>query len=148
MRIWPLCIVGALTLGGAAFHQPENDSFRLSLSDAEFAWRTMAARPAPLPRPVVVLSGIFDSGDGSDAVASHIRDITTSDDQVISIDFVGAHTFDECARRVISAVDATFQCDDPARTAEVDVVACSMGGLVARYASLQSNAATTKRLHI
>ena len=148
MRRSALCIVGALTLAGCSLHQPDNDSFRLSLSDAEAAWKQMAAHPAPLPRPVVVLSGIFDSGDGSDAVASHIRDITTSDDQVISIEFVGAHTFDQCAQRTIDAIDARFPSDDPTHTTEVDIVACSMGGLVARYASSQNNHANTKRLRI
>src|SRR5262245_11243536 len=118
MQRLALSIVGALTLAGCSLHQPENDSFRLSPGDAGIAWKDMAAHPSPLARPVVVLSGIFDSGSGADAVASHIRDIATSDDQVISIDFVGAHTFDECARRVMSAVDAKFPCDDPARTTE------------------------------
>ena len=144
MRRPALSIVGALTLAGCSLHQPENDSFRLSSGDADIAWREMKTDPAPLARPVVVLSGIFDSGGGSDAVALHIRDITSSDDQVISIDFVGAHTFDECARRVIAAIDAKFPCADPAQTTQVDVVACSMGGLVARYAADQGSLA--KRL--
>jgi len=54
---------------------------------------------------------------------------------VISVSFFFCGSFDGCRKRVIDAVEKAFPSDDPEWTTEVDVVAVSMGGLVARYAA-------------
>jgi pimeloyl-ACP methyl ester carboxylesterase len=138
-----------LVLRGCATDSPRNSSFALSILDAEHAWDSMKNTPAALPRPLVVLGGIFDPGAGARDLADQFRAIATDDSQVLSVTFAGAYTFDECAARVIDSVDRAWTSPDPQHTVEVDVVACSMGGLVARQAACDPpDGPSRKRLRI
>jgi pimeloyl-ACP methyl ester carboxylesterase len=53
-----------------------------------------------------------------------------------------------CRDRLLRAVDRAFPGEDPTWTTEVDVIAQSMGGLVARYAALPPPEETGRRLRI
>jgi hypothetical protein len=64
------------------------------------------------------------------------------------VSFPLAGSFEECRRIVIEEVDRAFPCDEPGVTAEVDVVAVLMGGLVARYAAAEPTGPGAKRLRI
>jgi pimeloyl-ACP methyl ester carboxylesterase len=127
--------VGALTalIGCAA--EPVNPSFDLSLHEAHEHLARMADAPVELDRPVVLLSGWREPG----FVTMHLGPElvrSTGDARVVSVTFFEARTFEQCRERVIEAVQAAFPSDDPEWTEPVDVVAVSMGGLVARYAAL------------
>jgi pimeloyl-ACP methyl ester carboxylesterase len=134
-----LCAVGLLMmvgLTGCSADDPLNPSFPLTLKDARLALKEMADDPKPLDRPVIVLGGIYDPGVASSMVADRIRSLVSDDDDVLSISFFGLGTFDRCRDRVIQRLQDAFPNDDPDHTIEVDVVAISMGGLVARHAAI------------
>lgn len=135
MKVNSIIIAIMLFLVGCSADRPFNPSFPLTLMDAKIALNEMAADPRPLERPLVVLGGICDPGIASSGVAGTLRRMISNDDVVISTSFFWQFTFDECRDRVIERVEEVFPSDDPEQTIEVDVVAISMGGLVARYAA-------------
>jgi pimeloyl-ACP methyl ester carboxylesterase len=122
-----------LALGCAK--QPPNPSFNVSNDDAKAALREMRRDAKPLPRPLVVLGGLQDPGIAVSVLCDDFRRLSGDDPRVIGVSFFFAGNFDNCRKRVIDAVDEAFPSDDPVWTTEVDVVAVSMGGLVARYAA-------------
>ena len=124
-------------LAGCSADRPLNPSFPLKMADAKTAWTQMESDPKPLARPVVVLGGIYDPGFVAEHVAHELGEIASPDSRIISLTFFEIHTFDHCAEKLIDAVDREFPTDDPAQTVEVDVVAFSMGGLVARWAAAE-----------
>ncbi len=64
------------------------------------------------------------------------RWLRASDDRIARVSFDGTETFEECRARLVGAVDAAFGPGGvPSETVEVDVVANSMGGLIAVYAA-------------
>ena len=127
--------LAACALAGCAAGELVNPSFPLSVEDARDAAREMTENPKPLTRPVVVLGGFVDPGIIAGHLASWIKK-ATGDSRIIAVSFALAGDFDACRGDLIREVEAAFPCDDPAWTTEVDVVAVSMGGLVARYATL------------
>lgn len=135
MKVNSIIIAMALFLVGCSADRPLNPSFPLTLADAKIALGEMTADPKPLERPLVVLGGIFDPGIASSSVAGTLRRMISTDDVVISASFFWQFTFDECRDRVIERIEEAFPSDDPKQTIEVDVVAISMGGLVARHAA-------------
>lgn len=118
---------------------PRNQSFHLSVADADKALDAMQAEPRPLERPVVVVDGFLDPGVGSMIVAHRVRKLTPHADQVIRVNLLSCADFDSCRRKIIEAVDAAFPTDDPNQTREVDVIGISMGGVAARYAALPTS---------
>jgi hypothetical protein len=123
-----------LALGCAK--QPPNPSFNVSNDDAKAALREMSRDAKPLPRPLVVLGGLQDPGIAVSVLCDDFRRLSGDDPRVIGVSFFFGGNFDNCRKRVIDAVDEAFPSDDPVWTTEVDVVAVSMGGLVARYAAV------------
>jgi hypothetical protein len=128
-----------LIMGGCTSHAPFNSSFPVTIKQAEAARHQMQAAPKPLARPVVVLSGILDPGLISQTLAIHLRRIT-GEQRIISVAFPGSMTFEACRAKVIDRVERAFASTDSGWTTEVDVVAISMGGIVARFAALQGDA--------
>lgn len=124
-----------------------NPSFNLSIEDARQAMREMAERPRKLERPVLVLAGFADPGIASSSMARRLRK-STGDDRVVAMAFPLNFTFDACRKRAIRAVDDAYPCDDPVWTTEVDVVAFSMGGLVATAAAAEPANPGERRLKI
>ena len=126
-------IVILLTLfGGCA--GPENPSFPLSVKDSKAALQEMKQDPKPLDRPLVLVAGYGDPGY-VDAYLEKKMAPCFSDDRIVGIAFTNVSSFDECRDLLIQLVDDSFGADDPDSTIEVDVVANSMGGVIARYAA-------------
>lgn len=127
----------------------------LTTAAARAQLRHLRAHPAPLPRPVVVLSGWGDPGVIAWQVAQMLRR-TTGEHRVAEVSFFWRFTMAACRAKVVSRVEALWPSRHPDETVEVDVVAHSMGGLVARYAALPAgtpgfdadHAPTGKRLRI
>ena len=134
--VW-FCLLLAVMLmwSGCLADVPLNPSFPLTLSDARLALKEMEKNPRPPARPIVVLGGIYDLGIASSGVARRIRRVMDAENQIINISFFGCSTFDQCRTRVIDRVQEAFPSDDPDLTTVVDVIALSMGGLVARHAA-------------
>jgi pimeloyl-ACP methyl ester carboxylesterase len=112
-----------------------NPSFPVSLDDARDLLREMDEHAKPLERPVVVLGGIHDPGFAAPSFRRRLLRATDENAQVIAVSFLTAFDFESCRRRLIDAVNRRWPSEDPQQTVEVDVVAISMGGLVARYAA-------------
>ena len=126
---------------------PANPSFALSATDARKELREMRESPRPLERPVVVIHGLGPPV-GSWVLARELRRLT-SDDRVVEVSYDYLGPMDAARRSVVDAVDRHFPCNDPTFTREVDVVAISMGGVVARHAAAPMGAsARGKRLKI
>jgi hypothetical protein len=147
------CLTAAILALSSCAAQPVNPSFAISTADAELSLAHMAADPKPLERPLVVLSGIYDPGLGAKDVAETMRPLFKPDAEIIALHFIGARTFDQCAQRLVDAVEARFPSADETSTVEVEVIGCSMGGLVARFAAMDSSedvesARSRKRLRI
>ncbi len=123
--------------GGGCHSQPSgNPSFPLTTREAKQAILDMRHDPVMPERPIVVLGGIYDPGVVASALDRKIRLATHPDTPVVHVTFLGARTFGKCRDRVLDAVEEQLSGDDVGILPEVDVVAVSMGGLVARYAAL------------
>ena len=139
--------VCGLTLAGCGT-APSNSSFDLAATEARKALREMRETPRQLERPVIVLDGLGPPV-ASWLLADQVRRATGGDRRdVVGVTFVFNLSLDDCRRRVVDAVERHFPSDDPLFTCEVDVVAMSMGGVVARYAAAPEPGARGKRLKI
>ena len=133
--------------------QTSNPSFPLTVKQAKAELAQMRRHPVTLKRPVVVLGGWGDVlGLPPASLAKQLRQ-ATGDDRILSIGFGGCTSFDACRARVMERVDKAFGSDDDGRTAEVDVIGFSMGGIVARYAAtpppeVATDDPTSRRLNI
>ena len=136
MSIRSLIFVVIVAVGGCAARAKEgNPSFPVTLEEARADLARMAKGPRPTTRPIVVLGGFADPGVGAWVVGGELRKYLPPDATVVCVSFTFCNSFDACRDRVIEAVDRAALSDDPQRTAEVDVVGLSMGGLVGRYSA-------------
>lgn len=124
---------------------PRNPSLPLTKSNARMFIKEMRKHPIPLQRPLIVLGGFYDFGVPAAFLKRYFLGIFRHR-RILAVSFMGCHTFDSCVKRLISAVESKFPSNHAARTIEADVVAVSMGGLVARYAALPHNC--HKQFHI
>ncbi|WP_432799283.1 hypothetical protein [Poriferisphaera sp. WC338] len=113
----------------------ENPSFSISMKQASKALEDMSVDPAVPDRPVLVLSGWMVPRSFSQGMAD---DICKGIDRkhVVPLSFFGTASFNDSANTVVQTLEKRFPSDDEYETVEVDVVAFSMGGLIARYAAI------------
>lgn len=136
-RLALIPILAFTSLAGCSADDPLNPSFPLKLADAREELRAMAESPKPLKRPVVILSGIYDPGFLPWRMGNYLDELVSDgDERIVGVHFFWQGEFESAREHVIRAVDEAFPSDDPEWTTEVDVIAGSMGGLVARYAAL------------
>lgn len=136
-------VVGASALFGLAscvhLDHP-NPAYPATNAEVKAAIEKMEETPAGLDRPVVVLSGWRSPSMTGGHLADRIREVTGADeDQIISISYMWGDDIPSIADQVAEHVADKFGTEaDPLTgqhwTREVDVVAISMGGLVARTA--------------
>ena len=125
----------AALLPGCAPGFADNPSFPLDVVTARQSLRLMQNDPKPLARPVIVLAGFADPGIISETVVRDLRRVFANSKQIMDVSFLMCPDFDSCRDRVIMCVDESFPSHNPLLTTEVDVVAISMGGLVALHAA-------------
>lgn len=121
----------------ACIHLPaHNPTYPATKAEIRAELDRMRAQPTGLERPVLVLSG-WRSPPGTAAfIAGRIEALTgAADEQVAVMSYPLASDITPLGDRVVAFVDEHWPSDDPAGTTEVDVVAISMGGLVARWAA-------------
>jgi hypothetical protein len=124
----------ALTAAGCALPRwTPNPSFTISRPDAAADLKRMQADPVALERPLVFLAGIGDLSVSSGAIERAIE--PTVRGPMVEMHFFDEFTFDgarqKTLREVATALGTTIE-----ELPEVDVVAFSMGGLVARFAAI------------
>lgn len=124
-----------LAAAGCTADDPLNPSFPLKTRCARAALVEMRGRPAMPPRPVVVIGGLFDVGIAAADLGDHLREHLHPDAPLIVVHAFGTTSTDDAAGRVLAAVQEAWPCDDPLATTEVDVVAFSYGGIIARHAA-------------
>lgn len=146
-----LILTSYAALGGCSSANQMNPSFPLTVGDANEALKEMRDDPKPLERPVLVIGGWMNTGLMTSRLAGVLRGCAADDNKIAHVAMVGYSTFDRCRERVIRAVDeelgTTPESIAANETIEVDVVAFSMGGLVARYAAAERTDGA-KRLNI
>ena len=125
--------LGAL---GACTRNVTNPSFAVTIDEAADELRWRESHRVHLCRPVVMLAGYMDPGTGVARAAAMLRRAVGPDDWVIEVPFFSVTTWESCRARVIEKVIERFGADADGSTVEVDVIAFSMGGLVARYAAM------------
>lgn len=117
-----------------------NPAYPATDAQVKAAIEKMKATPVGLDRPVVVLSGWRSPAMTGSHLAERIREVTgATEGQVISIGYMWGSDIPSIADEVAQRVADEFGSEvDPLTgqrwTREVDVVAISMGGLVARTA--------------
>ena len=109
--------------------------------------RHMRTNPKPLARPVIALSGWGDFGFLARQISMEIRR-GTGDVRVAEASFFLHLTFQACRKKVVERVEKLWPSADPHETVEVDVVAHSMGGLIARFAAVPQDMPGFKPEHL
>lgn len=108
----------------------------------------MESEPVALDRPVIVLGGWRSPPMMISRMADRIETLTGANDaDVVPISYFWSGDIEPLSERVVELVESRWPSDNPEVTSEVDVVALSMGGLVARLAAADREG-ETKRLSI
>ncbi|HMN41995.1 MAG TPA: hypothetical protein PKE29_14215 [Phycisphaerales bacterium] len=142
-RAAPL-LSGALCLVGCA-PGPMNPSFAVTPAGARADLARMRADARPALRPIVVIGGYADPGIAAPTLARRLRACFT-DANIIAFQPAMIGSMDAARDRLLAKVRAAFASTDPTSTIEVDVVAISMGGLIARHATLPRENAPRLRI--
>lgn len=133
---WNLAAAATVMVAGACIHLPaDNPAYPTTNNEIATDLDRMRADPVPLERPVVVVSGYRSPPYAAARLARKLRTLTGDDRVTHSGGNVLIGTIETPARRLVAHVDQHYPSDDPDHTTEVDVVAISMGGLVARLAA-------------
>lgn len=132
---WFIFILLAATLCGCGTTIVHNPSFPLTLHDAKAARNKMAEEPKTLQRPVVVLSGFLDPGFAASGIRTELDDVVDGE-PIIVVSFATKGDFCSARDKLIAEIETTLPSSDPRATVAVDVITHSMGGLIARYASI------------
>jgi len=130
--------VVSVALTGCFTIHVDNPAFPATGAEIEAELERMRAEPVGIARPVVVLGGYRSPMPIAKGLAGRICELTgASRDEVVDLSYIFSDTVEGPARRAVALVDERFPSDDPEWTTEVDVVAISMGGLVARLAAAE-----------
>lgn len=116
---------------------PPNPQFTITRRAAREDLARMRAMPRPLERPVVVLAGWRSPAPVGNLLTQRLcRATSAKPDDFLSISYPLAGDIEQVTERVIEQVVERFGTGGEGETVEVDVVAFSMGGLVARRAAM------------
>jgi pimeloyl-ACP methyl ester carboxylesterase len=128
---------------------PENPDFPLAPAELALELERMRATPVVPQRPVLVLSGWRAWRFMAEGVARRLRALVGGPEEMYhAVAYPLMTDLGAIARRVVRETERRWPCADPHRTTEVDVVAMSMGGLVARVAAQLPLDAGQKRLRV
>lgn len=136
-----LALISAFALLPACGIAPtaDNPAFPLSVDTARTELQSMRRTPVAPARPIVVIGGLFDVGLIADDLGSRIRELVSPSAPLVVVSPFGTSTIEECRRKVIAAVERAHPSNNPNQTVPVDVIGFSLGGIVARYAALNSD---------
>lgn len=114
---------------------PSNPAFDLTEPQARQHLRQMQGHPVALERPVVIVGPFLDPGISTAWLKHRVQRALGPGARVIGQSFTLFDGWDRCAEKTVDAVGEAFPHHDAGFTTEVDVIAFSMGGLVARHAA-------------
>jgi pimeloyl-ACP methyl ester carboxylesterase len=127
-------VLTTILVGGCALpFRGANPSFPVTEAEAKADLARMVAAPVRLERPLVVLAGIGDPSISSDAIMRGVAPTVLG--TVLEIDFFTETSFEGSRRRLMRELSDAFG-GEGASIPEVDVIAFSMGGLIARDAAI------------
>jgi hypothetical protein len=111
----------------------ENPDFRPPAAGFGAEWARMRASPRGLVRPLVVMGGWRAPRWPVAELARRLRGLAGAGaEMVLPVSFTWCGSFGSAMGRAVAAVEERWSSRDPDETVEVDVVAVSMGGIVAR----------------
>ncbi len=114
-----------------------NPDFDLSPAEQSAEWERMRRTPKPLERPVLVLAGYHSPLFTSRAVSARLAEITSGNAaSFLPVAYPSLTCIGSAAERAVRSASAAFPGSAAGETREFDAIGISMGGLVARYASV------------
>ncbi len=137
MRTVPLALLISTLVLLTGCANPINPSFDISSRDARKMLREMKQEPKTLERPVVVVAGLLDPGFNVTHIQGVLNGVTDQREMVEIVTFwsLETGTFNGCRDRLVKKIERKFGAGENGETVEVDIIAFSMGGLVARHAA-------------
>src|SRR5689334_8938465 len=128
-----LLILSLAASVNAYAHRPPivNPTFDLTERAAREALAREAQAPARLDRPLVILGGFLDVGVGPAIYETRLKRYVRG--RIICITFADCTSLAQCRQRVTETLDRELGKVDATRTAQVDVIGQSLGGLIAMY---------------
>ncbi len=146
-----LLVLIALSLSACFSVGPRNPAITLTDDEVDAEWRALRSSPGSIERPVVVLGGWRSPSFTADGLRANLTRATGAPpERFLSHSYPFITDIEAAATEVVERIEDAWPSDDPERTVEVDVVAISMGGLVARAAQqpARPDAPARKRLVI
>lgn len=129
-------MAAAMTLGSGCVHGTSNPRYPEPAAEASLGLSRYAQSPWVPQRPILVLGGYMDPGFASGTLERALRNACGPDTKIVAVSFGDCTSMAQCRDRVMAATR-------PLRAAwpncAFDVVANSMGGLVARYSALSAD---------
>ncbi len=137
-RALAACLASGVTYLPSCVPVPAfNPLFPTTTRGALFDLRRMRARPVPLERPVVVLGGYHEPGPWAEALMMRLRAATSQDPHdFLAVDYLFKSDAEDLIAKVVTQVDEKWPNASRTETIEIDAVAISMGGLIARAAAI------------
>ncbi len=124
-------------IGCSVNRDVENPAFPLTMREAQDDLKRMRAEPVPLERPVIILAGYRSWPMLVQGVRYRLFPVTSGDSaDFLPISYTLRGDIEEIAGLVTRRIDERWPSGPSGETVEVDVIGVSMGGLVARTASL------------
>lgn len=116
-------------------YRPDNPDFQPPDAGLSAELARMRASPVAAPRPIVVLGGWRAMRFPAAILARRIRTLVGAA-QTLAVAFPFHFRCERAAATTLLRIDERFPSSDPDATVPVDVVAVSMGGLIARWAAI------------
>lgn len=143
------CLAVSFTAGCSSATRATNPSFTISVEEAETRLSELRANPTEPARPVLLVGGYFDPNGTEIAGMKDQLDANFGQANVHKVRYFAFSDFDRLAAQLVAETDEAFGAgSNPAKTVAVDVVALSMGGLVARHAALVGDPQRGRKLNV
>lgn len=110
---------------------PPNPAFPTH-AQAQATLKLMEATPITPSHPILILGGYMDPGFAAASLEKAVRAGTSPSAEIVAVSFGDCTSFTQCRNRTLRAMA-------PWKDREVDVIANSMGGLVARFSAMDAS---------
>ncbi|MBX3403729.1 MAG: hypothetical protein KF699_10005 [Phycisphaeraceae bacterium] len=131
-----LVLLLLLYAAGCSADSPANPSFPLTVAAAKAELAQMQESPRPASRPIIIIGGYADPGIIVSQLAAKLRRVLADETPIITVAPGWTWTMEDARRRLLDEVEAELARAEQELNIEIDVVAYSMGGLVARRAAM------------
>ncbi|MBU3728049.1 MAG: hypothetical protein FGM37_02220 [Phycisphaerales bacterium] len=128
-----LTVAATLALSSGCGPRFTNPLFPESTGSASSRLSVIAQSPVRHARPVLVLGGYMDPGFASRSLERALRRALGPGTDIVAVQFGDCTSMAQCRDRVLAATQSIRDADPDCT---IDVVANSMGGLIARYCAL------------